>query len=314
MCSPWNTLFMKWNAMSDYEALRALVALRDHGQLTAAAQALNRPKSTLSRRLATLEEDLGLRLTKQGGGKLCLSAIGQCYAEYGQRILDLADEARETAAALSSDTNHALHVWVSHEMAWGWATWVLNDFLIHHPACSLEVHTLPPGTPPPPGEVDVCVTCAPVDTSGLTRRHLGRWCCGVYTSATPENRCCDLHEPGEIAQCSWIELTGQATDINLQHHATREIARVAPRARLKVSTIQTLADGISKGYGLGILPHWVAECPQHGIMPGRLSRILPEWEPKPTDLHILFKSGLRSASVDSLIEHITDRLPSRWRL
>ncbi|SEL45582.1 LysR family transcriptional regulator [Ectothiorhodospira marina] len=300
--------------MSDYEALRALLALRNHGQLTAAAQALNRPKSTLSRRLASLEEELGLRLTRQEGGKLRLSPIGHCYAEYGQRILDMAAEAREAATTLSRGTKHRLRVSVSHEMAWGWATWVLNDFLTSHPHCSLEIHALLPGTSPSPREADLCLTCNPVETPELTRRYLGRWFNGVYTSGVPERRCCVPHEPDQIAQCAWIELTGGDADINLQHKVSQDMARVTPRARLTVNTIQTLADGIAKGYGVGILPRWVAECPRHGVMRGRLSRILPDWEPRPTDLHILFRPGLKTPAVDDLIQHITNHLPSRWRL
>lgn len=41
--------------MSQFEALHALIALEERGSLTASAEYLNIPKSTLSRRISKLE-------------------------------------------------------------------------------------------------------------------------------------------------------------------------------------------------------------------------------------------------------------------
>ncbi|SEP74740.1 DNA-binding transcriptional regulator, LysR family [Ectothiorhodospira magna] len=261
-----------------------------------------------------LEQDLGLRLTRQSGGRLSLSEVGQCYADYGERILSLSEEAREAAQSLSSDRRRNLCVWISHEMAWGWAIWVMNDFLARYPEYSLEARVLLPGAQPPLDEVDVWLACGQVQAHGLACQPLGRWQRRLYAASDPDACCCHLEDPDQIERCAWIELTGESEAIHLRHRDSGHSRYINPHARLRVNSLQTLADGIARGYGVGMLPAWVAECPRHGIMRGRLARILADWEIMPTDLFMLVRSGLRSKSVECLTAHMKSQLPVRWRL
>jgi DNA-binding transcriptional LysR family regulator len=82
-----------------------LLALADfnlvarHGGFGRAARATGRPKATLSRRVAELEADLGLRLLERGARMLKLTQEGQALYE---RTGTLLAEIDETAAALAS--------------------------------------------------------------------------------------------------------------------------------------------------------------------------------------------------------------------
>ncbi|HWT46302.1 MAG TPA: LysR substrate-binding domain-containing protein, partial [Vicinamibacterales bacterium] len=82
-----------------------LLALADfnlvarHGGFGRAARATGRPKATLSRRVAELEADLGLRLLERGARVLKLTQEGRALYE---RTGALLTEIDETAAALAS--------------------------------------------------------------------------------------------------------------------------------------------------------------------------------------------------------------------
>ncbi|QGZ42356.1 DNA-binding transcriptional LysR family regulator [Pseudoduganella flava] len=82
-----------------------LLALADfnlvarHGGFGRAARATGRPKATLSRRVAELEADLGLRLLERGARVLKLTQEGRALHE---RTAALLTEIDETAAALAS--------------------------------------------------------------------------------------------------------------------------------------------------------------------------------------------------------------------
>lgn len=82
-----------------------LLALADfnlvarHGGFGRAARAAERPKATLSRRVAELERSLGLRLFERGGRTLKLTEEGRALFE---RTAALLTELDETAAAIAS--------------------------------------------------------------------------------------------------------------------------------------------------------------------------------------------------------------------
>ena len=71
--------------MQDLSAVRAFYALCQHKSLTAAAKSLEQPKSTLSRRLAQLEEDLGQALVARQGNRLSVTKAGEVFAAYSEQ-------------------------------------------------------------------------------------------------------------------------------------------------------------------------------------------------------------------------------------
>ena len=86
-----------------------LVALADfnlvarHGGFSKAAREANRPKATLSRRVAEFEAALGLRLFERGGRELKLTEEGRALHERSAKLLTDLDET-VTAIASGGDT------------------------------------------------------------------------------------------------------------------------------------------------------------------------------------------------------------------
>lgn len=84
--------------MQDLSAVRAFHALCQHKSLTAAAKSLGQPKSTLSRRLSQLEEDLGQALVAKQGNRLTLTKAGEVFSVYSEQLLDLAGRGKRSAS------------------------------------------------------------------------------------------------------------------------------------------------------------------------------------------------------------------------
>ncbi|MBK1701647.1 hypothetical protein CKO22_12165 [Thiococcus pfennigii] len=297
--------------MSDFDALRALLALARHDTLSAAARALGAPKSTLSRRLAALEEGLGQRLTRPDGGRLTLTEAGRRYAYYSERILALAEEGRREVQAISCEMAGEVRVWISHGMTRGWTTRMLNEVLTCHPGLTLDVRVLPSGALPDETGTDLWISCDARSAPSLRRLPLGRWRRRLYTSAAPDCACRGLADPSTVEQCPWIGLASEPPEVVLHHSGSRQAHRLRPRARLRVDSIEMLADGIARGYGIGILPSWLAECPRHGLH-GSYARVLADWEGSPVELSLHVPHGPRPRRTDVLIEYLRANLPRRW--
>ena len=77
--------------LSDLRIFRAVV---EAGGITAAARQLHRVQSNVTTRVRQLEENLGVELFIREGKKLHLSPAGQVLLDYADRLLTMAEEAR----------------------------------------------------------------------------------------------------------------------------------------------------------------------------------------------------------------------------
>jgi DNA-binding transcriptional LysR family regulator len=81
-------------ATIDLNHVATWVRVVDCGSFTAAARALGMPKSSVSRAIARLEEDLGLTLLQRTTRKLTLTRAGERYLATAREALRTLDEAR----------------------------------------------------------------------------------------------------------------------------------------------------------------------------------------------------------------------------
>src|SRR5438094_2422775 len=79
----------------DLSDLRIFSAVVREGGITRAAERLHRVQSNVTTRIRQLEDDIGASLFIREGKRLHLSPTGQVLLEYADRLLALADEARE---------------------------------------------------------------------------------------------------------------------------------------------------------------------------------------------------------------------------
>jgi DNA-binding transcriptional LysR family regulator len=79
----------------DLEDLRIFRSVVQEGGVTRAAERLNRVQSNVTTRVRQLEQDLGVDLFIRQGKKLHLSPTGKVLLDYADRLLDLAQEARD---------------------------------------------------------------------------------------------------------------------------------------------------------------------------------------------------------------------------
>ena len=98
--------FMNWNV----DHLPAFVAVAEVGGISAAARRLGEPKSTISRAIARLEEDIGLQLFVRGPRSLRLTHDGSQFYQHAVRILEQVEAASAELAGLSETPRGTLTV------------------------------------------------------------------------------------------------------------------------------------------------------------------------------------------------------------
>ena len=91
--------------MTDLNSLVVFAHVVEASSFSGAARILKMPTSTVSRRIAELEDQLGIRLIERSTRKLRLTDAGSEVLEHARRMVELSDTARAGAAVISGRSN-----------------------------------------------------------------------------------------------------------------------------------------------------------------------------------------------------------------
>src|SRR5689334_8765141 len=122
--------------LADLHIFRSVVHA---GGVTRAAAQLNRVQSNVTTRVRQLETELGVDLFIRAGKRLHLSPAGQLLLDYADRLLDLAQEARE--ALHDERPRGLLRLGAMESTASVRLPVPINEFLRRCPDVSLELST-----------------------------------------------------------------------------------------------------------------------------------------------------------------------------
>ena len=159
---------MKWNV----DDLPCFVAVADLGGISAAARALNIPKSSVSRIVSRLEDGLGLQLFVRGSRALRLTHDGAQFYRHAGRILEQVDAATAELAGLGETPRGRLTV--ALPMAFGREIVGprLSDFQARYPDIRLDVRIGSRLPDPLREQIDVAVVVGMPPDSDLIQQRL----------------------------------------------------------------------------------------------------------------------------------------------
>src|SRR6188768_203502 len=106
---------------------------------TAAAEQLGLPKSTVSRKLAQLEERLGVRLVQRTTRKLALTDIGEAYYERCARIVADIAAAEQVVTDMQATPRGRVRVSAPIDLATKYLGVIISDFLALHGDVFIEL-------------------------------------------------------------------------------------------------------------------------------------------------------------------------------
>ncbi|MEV6608610.1 LysR family transcriptional regulator [Kutzneria sp. NPDC051319] len=124
----------------DLNAVRTFVVATDEGQLQEAGVELGISQQAVSKRIAALEKELGVRLFTRTARGIQLTADGQAFLPHARALLDAADRA---VAAVRPGVRPLRVDVLGRRSA---CAALVQEFHRQHPEFELEVVTLPNGT------------------------------------------------------------------------------------------------------------------------------------------------------------------------
>lgn len=125
----------------DSDALNTFLTVHRRGGISSAAKVLHRSQPAISRRIALLEQELGMPLFERIAGRTMLSDAGRVMVPYAERAVAAAQDAENAVRALAQPNSGPVALAVVGTLAGGRLSAILKRFATEHPGVDLSLRT-----------------------------------------------------------------------------------------------------------------------------------------------------------------------------
>jgi DNA-binding transcriptional LysR family regulator len=273
---------------------------------TKAAERLDMPASTLSRRVSALEATIGFRLLNRTTRKVDVTEEGAAYFRRCKHLVEEATLAHEEISETTHIASGILRLTCTSDFANLYLAPVLTRFSEENPAVGIDVSLSSHVEDLLTNHLDLAIRMGPLRDSNLVARPLGALKQGIYASPdflkTLDSA---IKTPHDLSTVDCIRLTSSESGSNWSMRPTSS----ADKVRQKVGVTGRFVSGgphlacqlAIQDCGVGLLDENLANV---YVRSGQLVRVLPEWQPTEVQVQALTTSRLIPARVRRFIENL----------
>jgi DNA-binding transcriptional LysR family regulator len=293
--------------------MRIFVAVVDAGGFSRAARTLSVPKSFVSRKVALLEEHLGVRLLNRTTRSLSLTDAGREFHEQAARIIASAEEAERTVTGMRETPSGLLRITAPVEFGIEFLGPVATGFMARYPEVRLDLALTDRAVDLVEEGMDLAIRAIPLADSSLIARPLGTF--RFILVAGPKylaargapKRPSDLtaHDAlvyGPVAaKPTWIlEDKGRKIRVPIKPRQTATVLALAREAAVA-------------GLGIAFLPSFLCAAE---IRRKRLVPILEKFLPAGREIHVVYPARRHlAAKTRAFLDYLRDKMtPPPWEV
>ena len=272
--------------------MRSFVRVYETRSFSAAARDLGLGQPSVSKAVAQLERELGLRLLLRSTRGLTPTDAGERFYEHSLRTLREADRALEAVGGDGASLAGRLRVGGTITFMRRHVIPKLPVFLERHPRLDVDL-LLDDGNVGLVEEgVEVALRMGALADSSLTARRIGR--CRRVVVATPGHleRHGTPRDPSGLAEHAAVVLSRGEGGERVLFAKGDVSAEAVLRPRLRVNALEGLRAAVLAGLGVAVASEWIL---RDELDDGRLVELLPDWSLPPLDLWAVLPSGSRHA-------------------
>lgn len=290
----------------DLNALILFYEVVNSQSLTRASEKLRVPKSTISRKISLLEQQLGSQLLKRGPRKITLTDIGRVLYDHSQKIVSEIEDAGFQASQMQSELTGVLRVSLPVDFGVSWLGRLIAEFAIAHPNIQLDVEINNRWVDVSQEPYDVAIHLGPPRNAHLPVKVFTSLTRGIYASPAYLKRRGAVRNIGELQSHDCIVTEHQRAEGIWKFIARGSTRIIDIEPRIVVNNIGIAREIAIGGLGLSILPNVMCK---NDVIANRLVRLLPEWKSPPLQA-AAFYSGRRRMprKTKAFIDFLSERL------
>jgi DNA-binding transcriptional LysR family regulator len=306
---PCRSAKLQNGAMFDWNDLRYFLAVEEHGSTLAAGRALRVSQTTVARRIAALEEVLGLTLFDRHRAGYALTPAGKALMSDARNVASSAEALAETAAARSRAGGGTVRLTAEEAMVVGLLPAMLRELREAYPEIVIEVDASEAVRDLGEGAADVALRMKKrLDGGGLFGRRVGQDYWTVYCSRSYAEAHGAPRSRHDLASHPLVSVGG-AGEIGLNYRLWLRLNGLEQAVAMQHATVTGLLSAVRSGLGVAALPCIVAE------MDETLLRCLPARSDGALDIWLVSHERLRhEPAVRTVLQFLGDRIRSRAEL
>jgi DNA-binding transcriptional LysR family regulator len=301
-------------ALQDLNDLYFFAAVVEHGGFSSAGRALGIPKSRLSKRIAQLEERLGVRLLQRTTRRFVVTEVGERFYGHCRAVLEEARAAQDAVDELRSEPRGVVRVSCPVSLVQTVIGHVLPDFLAENPKMQVRLQATDRRVDVIGEGFDVAIRVrSKLDTDAtLVVRTFGQ--SRVLPVASPDllKRYGHPKVPADLSAMPALTMNeheGTQSWELLDAQGEKVLVDIQPR--LICGDFAALLECAKRGIGVTLLPEFVCGP---AVARGELEVVLPEWNAPQGTMHFVYPSrrGLLPG-VRALVDFLAEKLPDAVR-
>ncbi|HET6432372.1 LysR substrate-binding domain-containing protein [Dyella sp.] len=301
-------------ALQDLNDLYFFAAVVEHSGFSAAGRALGIPKSRLSKRVAQLEDRLGVRLLQRTTRRFVVTEVGERFYTHCRAVLEEAQAAQDAVDELRAEPRGIVRLSCPVSLTQTVLSEVLPDFLLQYPKVQVRVLSSNRRVDVISEGFDVAIRVRnKLDTDAtLVVRTFGQ--SRVLPVASPQLLAAHgvPQVPGDLSALpalSQAEHDGVQSWELLDASGERVVVDIQPR--LICGDFAMLLEAARRGAGVAMLPEFVCAP---WVARGELEVLLPQWSVPDGVMHFVYPSRRgQLPGVRALVEFLAARLPDASR-
>jgi DNA-binding transcriptional LysR family regulator len=273
--------------MFDLNDIVVFARVIEAGSFTAAARLLGMPKTTVSRRIAALEREVGVRLIQRTTRSLNMTDAGRLYYEQTSQALRTVEDANLRLAEARAEPSGTIRV--SAPVGFGsFLSGTVSGFLAMYPKTAVELRLTDDRLNLVENGIDLAFRTGILPDSTLIARKLGsthRILCAspdyLARRGVPE-------APADLAFHHCVIAGPSTANAHWVLEGPHGEESVMVSGRFAANEMQAVFAAAIAGYGIAQLPDRMAEA---SIADGRLRRVLDDYTTPAGGLYAVYPSS-----------------------
>jgi DNA-binding transcriptional LysR family regulator len=274
----------------DFNDLYYFVQVVDHGSFSRTAEVLGIAKSKLSRRIAQLEERLGVRLIQRSTRKFSVTELGQDFYRHALAMVVEGDAAHDVIERTKTEPQGVVRVSCPNALLYFRVADMIARYMAANPLVQVQLEGVdrPVDVIGEGFDIALRVRFPPLDDSGLAMRALSDSSQRLVASPALLTRFPDVSAPGDLGVLPTADWGSAGRE-----HVWRlrgpdgASATVHHRPRLVTDDLVAMRAAAVHGVAMVQLPTLLI---QDDLLHNLLVEVLPQWLPRSGIIHAVFPS------------------------